>query len=41
MSAPDLQRRRFLQGVAAATAAAALPTPAEAAAPARLNDIDP
>jgi len=40
MSAPDLQRRRFLQGVAAATAAAALPTPAEAAAPARLNDID-
>jgi len=40
MSAPYLQRRRFLQGVAAATAAAALPTPAEAAAPARLNDID-
>ncbi|HEY1326644.1 MAG TPA: alkaline phosphatase family protein [Casimicrobiaceae bacterium] len=39
MRPPDLDRRRFLQGAAALGAAAALPTPAQAA-PARLTDID-
>jgi phospholipase C len=40
MPAPDLDRRRFLQGAAALATSAALPLPGHAAVPARLADID-